>query len=201
MCRAAPPPVKIGPRRVPPASLQPHTGRAMPALRGLPDGPGAQAVSLQKQNSPQVTPPTLTRAERLRLHLDAPDVILFRGVQPGGTFKLRFTLQNVDTMTGKTLHLSWSAPQGRSARLFHIDYPLPVKLRPGCAHTVEVVFKAAASHREEAYMDFSTQDGAFRVPILTQEAQLSLQVRLECCTPALHRPRVLQSGDGAPLLT
>ena len=148
-----------------------------------------------------MTPPTLTRAERLRLHLDAPDVILFRGVQPGGTHKLKFTLQNVDTKTGKTLNLSWAAPQGRSARLFHIDYPLPVKLRPGCAHSVEVVFKAAASHREEAYMDFRTQDGAFRVPILTQEAQLALQVRVTWRRPALHRPRRLTCGVGRPLLT
>ena len=164
-----------------------------------PDAPGGQAGPQQQQGP--VTPPTLTRAERLRLHLDAPDVILFRGVQPGGTHKLKFTLQNVDTKTGKTLNLSWAAPQGRSARLFHIDYPLPVKLRPGCAHSVEVVFKAAASHREEAYMDFRTQDGAFRVPILTQEAQLALQVRVTWRRPALHRPRRLTCGVGRPLLT
>ncbi len=127
---------------------------------------------------PSGPPPTLSRAERAKAFaLDAPDVILFRGCSPGGTFKCRFTLLNVDVKAGRTVELSWGAPAGRSARLFHIDYPLPVKLRPGCSHSVDVVFKAGAHYREEAHMDFTTQDGSFRVPLLTQEAQLTLEVR------------------------
>ena len=105
---------------------------------------------------------------------------LFRNVTPGGTFKVRFTLQNVDTKSGRTVDLSWGAPSGRSARLFLIDFPLPVKLRPGNSHSIEVTFKAGVRPREEAWLDFTTQDGRFRVPLLTMEAQLTREVRA-CC--------------------
>ena len=127
-------------------------------------------------------PPALTRSERVAVHaLDAPDTCLFRNVTPGGTFKVRFTLQNVDTTaSGRTVDLSWGAPTGRSARLFLLDFPLPVKLRPGNSHSIEVTFKAGARYREEAFLDFTTQDGRFRVPLLTMEAQLTLEVRVRC---------------------
>lgn len=152
-----------GPRR-----MAPSDGALVAA------GSAAEAIEC---NYCPATPPTLTRAERRQLfQLDAPDVVLFRNVRPGGTSKCNFTVQNVDT-TGRTHTLSWGAPRGRSSRLFHIDYPLPVNLRPGNAHTVEVVFKAAASCREEAWLDFTTDAGSFRVPLLTQEAQIALEVR------------------------
>ena len=88
-------------------------------------------------------PPTLTRQERIRdLWLDGPDVALFRGCEPHCVARCRLTFTNVDTREGRTVLLSWGAPGGRAARLFHIDFPQPVRLRPGCKHSVDVTFRA-----------------------------------------------------------
>jgi hypothetical protein len=126
-------------------------------------------------------PPSLNREERVLLYsLDGPDAAIFRGSAPHSVQRFVLALQNVDTRDGRSIELSWEAPGGRSARLFDIDYPEPVKLRPGCVLSVVITLRTEEEAREEAWLHFTVGGpggGVFRVPLLSVEPQLQLEVR------------------------
>jgi len=120
-------------------------------------------------------PAALSRAERVRaVGLDAVDALYFRGWAVGRTSRLRLTLQHVRTSDGKAIDISYSAPP---SVLFGIAFPEPIRLRPGNTAAIEVTFTPQQSRREESYMDFTTGDGSFRLPLLALEPLSALEVR------------------------
>lgn len=125
---------------------------------------------------PPLGPPAaLSRAERVRAFgLDAVDALYFRGWAVGRTSRLRLTLQHVRTTDGKAIDITYSAP---ASVLFGIAFPEPIRLRPGNTAAIEVTFTPAHARREESYMDFTTADGSFRLPLLALEPLSALEVR------------------------
>jgi hypothetical protein len=134
----------------------------------------AAAAAAPKPAPPSGPPPALSRTERARLFgLDAPDALYFRGWAVGRESRLRLTLQNVRT-DGATVDIRYGAP---NSHLFGINFPEVIRLRPGCSASIDVTFAAASNKREEAHMDFSTDAGAFRLPLLALEPLSALEVR------------------------
>jgi hypothetical protein len=129
---------------------------------------------------PQGPPVALSRSERVRLFgLDAVDALYFRGWAVGRTSRLRLTLQHVRTSDGKAIDITYSAP---GSVLFGIAYPEPIRLRPGNTAAIEVTFTPSHARREESYMDFTTAEGSFRLPLLALEPLSALEVsRFELC--------------------
>jgi hypothetical protein len=134
----------------------------------------AAAAAAAPPAPPAGPPPALSRVDRARLFgLDAPDALYFRGWAVGRESRLRLTLQNVRT-DGATVDIRYGAP---NSHLFGINFPEVIRLRPGCSASIDVTFAAASNRREEAHMDFSTDAGAFRLPLLALEPLSALEVR------------------------
>lgn len=128
----------------------------------------------------EAPPPALSRLERVAAFgLDGPDALEFRGCTPGCSVTARLGLSNVRS-DGATVAVLHSAP---SSLLFDVDFPVPLRLRPGTSGWVEVTYRAGgggAATAPPAWLDFAVLEGgcgAFRVPLLTLEARLALEAR------------------------
>ena len=115
----------------------------------------------------------LSRKERLRrFGVDCGDGLEWKGGTwaPGGDYSKKLIVRNV---SDETIKLKYRLPQ---TKFFSMDFPELIKLSPGMAYTVSVIFRPIRYEKYDDHIEFIIRKKSFFVPIKARLSKIATAI-------------------------